>query len=142
MVAAGQLGLRTVAAGTAVWVDCRGSLRSGSVVDVRSDRDKGAAVDLGGGEVSCTGVSGSTCRLVVYQVVVAMPGRVLAQEGYTRQLLEGWEAVHTAATGPTKGGSVVVWHCPLWFEGLFSLVFWSVSWLEHMATCWRQSGAT
>ena len=53
---------------------------------------------------------------------IAVPeGRLVAWQGYVERLAGG---------EPRGAGSSCVWRCEIWTEGLFSLVFWALGFLE------------
>lgn len=63
---------------------------------------------------------------------VAAEGRLVQLEGYPERLLSGC-APSRAEDGNAVGGPVAIWRAEIWCEGLFSMLFWALGYLEHAA---------
>ena len=53
-------------------------------------------------------------------------GRLVLWQGYAKRLLDGCRE-----DAPTARGQISVWRAEIWVEGLFSMVFWALGFLEH-----------
>ena len=55
-------------------------------------------------------------------------GRLVLWQGYAKRLLDGCRE-----DAPTARGQISVWRAEIWVEGLFSMVFWALGFLEAEA---------
>ena len=65
-----------------------------------------------------------------------LPGaRLVPLSGYAERVLSGPAGEPAAGVrGEEEAPAVSLWRCEIWTEGLFSLLFWALGWLEAEAT--------
>ena len=64
-------------------------------------------------------------------------GRLVRRDGFCSRLLEGCERASAAVH---RGGRVSVWRAEIWCEGLFSVLFWALGFLEAEAKAAAATG--
>ena len=73
---------------------------------------------------------------------VAAEARLVPLDGYALRLLDGCEIpLHAHEVDPTTV-PVCVWRAEIWCEGLFSMLFWALGYLELLLRAEKQAGRT
>ncbi|CAE7514791.1 unnamed protein product, partial [Symbiodinium natans] len=69
---------------------------------------------------------------------LALPeARLVRWQGYPGRLLSGCQGSKKRTATPDL--PITAWRCEIWTEGLFSLLFWALGWLEAEAATARQA---
>lgn len=70
-------------------------------------------------------------------------GRLVSWAGYARRVLQPDGCDHKPIPAVPEAGSaaVAVWRCEIWTEGLFSLLFWALGWLQAESRMADAAGA-
>lgn len=101
--------LTEVRPGAEVYVTHQGEFIPGTLLDSEQASANNVRVQL-----SSNGEAVGTC-----------PDQVVPRAGYLERISQA-----SPRHGCSEGSAVHVWRCQLWTEGLFSLVFWAVGYLE------------